>query len=184
MDASSGPIVHHLFQVSHLFKEITLLRVSERCIMELRKWLDSHSEAFDWSHISTVMADLQGPHDDWQEKEMQLRSAIKEILKFDITKENPTDPIVLPQADCVITMWILDSTSTNEDEYMTTLRKMMKFVKPGGLLLVIATVNGTYYKVGEDTMHVFQHDENFVKNAVTKEGFTVTHCEVLKERSH
>lgn len=58
MDISLGPLAHHLYSVCGIFKEITLLRFSPRCIMELRKWLDYSTEAFDWSHISSLIGNL------------------------------------------------------------------------------------------------------------------------------
>ncbi|KAM5142456.1 indolethylamine N-methyltransferase-like isoform 2-T2 [Mantella aurantiaca] len=179
-DISLGPLLHHIFLVRNFFKDISLLRFSGRCIMELRKWQDGNTGTYDWSFVSSVESGLMESSDAWDVKEKQLKKAIKQVMISDIANKNLTDPVVMPQTDVVISTWILEVTSTNDDEFMATLRKVMKFVKPGGLLLLTGTVNGTSFKVGQDNIHLFKHDEIYVKNALTKEGFTVTDCDVLK----
>lgn len=49
--------------------------------------------------------------------------------------------------------------------------------------MLIGVLNATYFTVGQDQIHLFKHDENFEKNALTKEGFTVTHSEVLERKT-
>ncbi|XP_068130588.1 nicotinamide N-methyltransferase-like [Hyperolius riggenbachi] len=183
IDISAGPILHYLYPICGLFKEITLLRFSERCMIELRKWRNRHTGAFEWSHISPTVIELLGDSKEWDLKDMHLKSIIKQIVKCHSDRENLTDPLQLPQADCVIISWILELTSTDEGEYMSHLKKMVKFVKPGGHLIIFGALNGTYYTVGKDRMHMFKQDESFVRNAVVKEGFTVTKCDVLLRNS-
>ncbi|XP_068130589.1 indolethylamine N-methyltransferase-like [Hyperolius riggenbachi] len=182
IDISIGPVVHHLYPMCGLFKDILLFRFMERCIIELRKWRNAHDEAFDWTHISPTMTELLGDSKQWELKDALLKSKIKQVVKCHTEKENLTDPLQLPQADCMTTAWILDTISTDKDTYMSNLRKIVKFVKPGGHLLLVGALEGTYYMVGNQRMHLFKYNENFVKNALAKEGFTVTQCEVLPSK--
>ncbi|XP_068129609.1 indolethylamine N-methyltransferase-like [Hyperolius riggenbachi] len=183
IDISVGPIVHHLYPMCGLFKDILLFRFNERCIIELRKWRNAHDGAFDWTHISPTMAELLRDSKQWELKDALLKSKIKQVVKCDIEKENLTDPLQLPQADSVTSAWTLDNISSDKEEYIKNLRKIANLLKPGGRLLLVGALEGTYYMVGKKRMHLLKYDENFVKDALAKEGLTVTHSEVLPSKA-
>ncbi|XP_073459517.1 indolethylamine N-methyltransferase-like [Aquarana catesbeiana] len=183
IDISLGSFIHHLYSASKFFKKIVLLKFQEKCIMELNRWLHDRTGAYDWSHTSSAAAELEGTRDQLQEKEMRLRSSIKQILKCDFEQENISSPVLLPLADCVISVWILEMISKNEDEYMKNLEKTIKLLKPGGQLLLIAGLDTTYLFVGEERFHYFKCNEEFVKNAFGKVGLVIDYCAVQRRRN-
>ncbi|KAM4016908.1 nicotinamide N-methyltransferase-like [Anomaloglossus baeobatrachus] len=52
IDLSAGSIIHQLYAACDFFKQIIVLKPSDRCIMELKRWVDSRTGAFHWSHAS------------------------------------------------------------------------------------------------------------------------------------
>ncbi|XP_040182234.1 nicotinamide N-methyltransferase-like [Rana temporaria] len=183
IDISLGSAIHHLYSASNFFKKIILLKFQERCIMELNRWLHDRTGAYDWSHTSSAAAELEGTRDQLQEKEMRLRSSIKQILKCDFEEENITSPVLLPLADCIISAVILEVISKNEDEYMKNLEKIIKLLKPGGQLLLIAILDATYWTAGTERFHSFKCNEEFVKNAFGKVGLAIDYCAVQRRRN-
>ncbi|KAM5164193.1 indolethylamine N-methyltransferase-like [Mantella aurantiaca] len=180
IDISVGSIIHHLYSASNSFKKIVVLKSSEKCIMELSRWLHDRTGAYDWTHTSAAAAELEGNRDQLQEKESRLKSSIKQILKCDFEEENITSPVELPLADCVICVWILEAISKNEDEYMRNLEKMLKLLKPRGHLLLFSAIDITYVTAGGERLHAFAHDESFVKNALSKLGLVIDYCAVQR----
>ncbi|XP_063798019.1 nicotinamide N-methyltransferase-like [Pseudophryne corroboree] len=183
IDISSGSYVHHLYSASGCFKQVCVLRCADKCIMELNRWIHKRTGAFDWSHIFSLVKDLEGKSDLFQGEDITLKTAIANIMKCDFEKENLTDPEVLPPADCVITVWLLELISKDQDVYRKNFRKIGKLLKPKGNLIIIAMLNTTYLTVGQDKIHVFKHDENFVKQVFTEEGFIIDHCAVKKRNA-
>ncbi|KAM5163705.1 indolethylamine N-methyltransferase-like [Mantella aurantiaca] len=183
IDISLGSFIHHLYSASYSFQEIIVLKSSEKCIMELSRWLHDRTGAYDWTHTSTAAAELEGNRDHHQEKESCLKSSIKQILKCDFEEENITSPVQLPLADCILCVWILDVISKNEDEYMRNLEKMLKLLKPGGCLLLISAIDITYFTAGGERLHMFKHDESFVKNALSKLGLVIDYSTVQRRRN-
>ncbi|XP_040182239.1 indolethylamine N-methyltransferase-like [Rana temporaria] len=180
IDISIGSTIHHLYSASNFFKKIILLKFQERCIMELNRWLHDRTGAYDWSHTSSAAAELEGTRDQLQEKEMRLRSSIKQILKCDFEEENITSPALLPLADCIISALILEVISKNEDEYMRNLEKIINLLKPGGQLLLIGALDMTYWTAGAERFHCFKYNEEFVKNAFGKVGLVIDYCAVQR----
>ncbi|XP_056399359.1 nicotinamide N-methyltransferase-like [Hyla sarda] len=182
-DFSIGAIIHQLYTVADFYPEITILKLNETCIMELKKWLDTRTGAFNWAHAHDYVKGLQGTsHQAEINKEEKLKNSIMTIMKFNLQAKNLTDPVVLDQADCIITAWLLDVTCQDQNEYIKNFQKITKLLKPGGLLIYIGCLNATYYKVGKDRHHVFTYDESFLRKNLTNEGFKIKTCEVLDRK--
>ncbi|XP_069804312.1 nicotinamide N-methyltransferase-like [Dendropsophus ebraccatus] len=180
VDISLGSSVHHLYAACEFFKHIIVLKVSDQCIMEMKRWLDSRTGAFNWEHVTKLHAEIEGNSDQLQDKEGKVRSAIPNVMKCDLAKENMTDPIVLPPADCIISYGLLDVISKDQDDYIRYLRKISRLLKPRGHLILIGALNMTYYTVGKDKYHGFTYNEDFARKAVVGEGFVIDECKVKK----
>ncbi|XP_053311648.1 nicotinamide N-methyltransferase-like [Spea bombifrons] len=172
-DFSIGPIVCHLLPICDRFKEIVILEFNDVCISELEKWRNSHEEAYDWSHASKALTDLEGKSGGWKEKEELLKQKIKQILKCDFTKENPTDPIVLPKADCVFCAWAIDIISPDKEAYIRNFRKVSSLLKPGGHLILFGNINHSFYFIGEHKYKILKYDEEFLKKNLKDEGYVI-----------
>ncbi|KAM5163663.1 indolethylamine N-methyltransferase-like [Mantella aurantiaca] len=183
IDISKGSVIHHLYSASNSFQDIIVLKSSEKCIMELSRWLHDRTGAYDWTHTSATAAELEGNRDQLQEKESRLKSSIKHILKCDFEEENITSPVELPLADCVIASAILNAVSKNEGEYMRNLEKMSKLLRPRGHLILISAMDATYFTVGGEQFHILAVDEIFVKNALRKLGLVIDYCAVQRRRN-
>ncbi|XP_075696833.1 nicotinamide N-methyltransferase-like [Rhinoderma darwinii] len=182
IDLSVGSFIHHLYSASEFFKNIIVLKVSNRCIMELKRWVDERTGAFYWGHTSALHQEKEENSDQFEDNEGKVRSAIQHVVKCDLEKENMTEPLVLPPADCVISAWGLDNASKDQDDYIRYLRKFCGLLKPGGHIILIGVLDATYYTVGKDKIHSLTYNEDFVRKALVGEGFIIDYCKV-KERT-
>ncbi|XP_053310497.1 nicotinamide N-methyltransferase-like [Spea bombifrons] len=172
-DMSVGPSIFHLLTISKLFKEIAILEFNDSCVSELKKWLNKDGDAQDWSHASKILANLEGISVGWNLKEDLLRSKIKYILKCDLARDNPTDPVVLPKADCIFSAWALDVVSKTKEDYIRNLRKTSTLLKQGGRLILLGALNISYYTVGEHKFSVLTYDEKFLRKALKDGGYVI-----------
>ncbi|XP_075696838.1 nicotinamide N-methyltransferase-like [Rhinoderma darwinii] len=182
VDLSTGSFIHHLYSACEFFKNIIVLKVNNRCIMELKRWVDDRTGAFYWGHTSALHQEKEGNSDQFEDKEGKVRSAIQHVVKYDLEKENMTEPLVLPPADCVISVLLLDVISKDQDDYIRYLRKFSRLLNPGGHLILIGCLGGTYFTVGKDKFHALTYDEDFIRKALVGEGFIIDDCKV-KERT-
>ncbi|XP_073513301.1 indolethylamine N-methyltransferase-like [Phyllobates terribilis] len=180
IDLSPGPMIHHLFAAYEFFKHIIVLKSRDRCILELKRWVDERTGAFDWSHATKLHVDIAGKSDLLEDKGGKVRFAIQHVVKCDLEKDNMMDPIVLPPADCIICFGLLHFICKNQDDYMRYLRKFSSLLKPGGHIILIGALDATYFTVGKDKFHAFNYDEDFARKDLTGEGFIIDRCEVKK----
>ncbi|KAM4652105.1 nicotinamide N-methyltransferase-like [Discoglossus pictus] len=173
IDISAGPIINQLFPICDFFKEITILEHTDSCIKELEMWMNNESDAFDWSHAATFVCELEGKSDQLQRKEEQLRRKVKQILKFDLSKENPTDPIELQKADCVLSVWGLSVLSMDHDGKSRDIKKISAMLKLGGHFLLVGGFNATFYMLGDHKYHTLTYNEEFLRKILGEAGFTL-----------
>ncbi|XP_053310708.1 nicotinamide N-methyltransferase-like [Spea bombifrons] len=171
LDVSVGPSIFHLLAICKFFKKIAVLEFNDLCILELEKWLNSHEEAYDWSHASKVMIDLVGTSDGQDTIEELLRSKIKRVLKCDLAKDNPTEPTLLPKA--VISAWGLEIVSKDKNHYINNFRKISSLLKQGGRLILFGSFNVSYYKIAEQTFGILTYDEEFFRKVLKEEGYSI-----------
>ncbi|XP_072283185.1 nicotinamide N-methyltransferase-like [Pyxicephalus adspersus] len=183
MDFSKGSYIHHLYSASNIFKDIILMKFNEKSAMEVHRWLGDRTGAFDWTHTKIAVAELEGKSDQSHTIELNLKASIRQIVMCSLEKENLTDPLVLPLSDCIISVWLLDLISIDQDDYMKNLKKISNLLKIGGHLILIGALNMTYLTVGAELFHVFKYDESFVKSALSKLGFVIDYCAVQKRKN-
>ncbi|XP_068102589.1 indolethylamine N-methyltransferase-like [Hyperolius riggenbachi] len=183
IDLSIASIIHHLYSVCDIYKDIIILKLTENCNMETSRWKDSRTGAFRWTHASAHVSLLDGQSAQIEDKDQQLKASISHVISCDFDNENITYPVVLPLADCITTLGIIEAISEDEDDYMGNLEKISKLLKPGGHLMLIGLLNASYYVIGGEKFHMFTCDESFVRNALCKLGFVIDYCAVKRRRN-
>ncbi|XP_075462707.1 nicotinamide N-methyltransferase-like [Ascaphus truei] len=182
IDITMGPTIFQLLSASEIFKEIIVLEHVETHHEELEKWLKKYPGSFDWSHLSKYVCDMEGKGEGWQEKEDKTRRAVKRVLKCDLTKANPSEPVVLPQVDCLYSGACLDVFSKHQDEYRSILKNMSSLLKVGGYLLLFGFLNMSYFKLGEHTLHILTYDEEFLHQALSDTGYIIQSLDVFSSK--
>ncbi|XP_068102596.1 nicotinamide N-methyltransferase-like [Hyperolius riggenbachi] len=183
IDVSISSLIHHLYSACDIFKDIIILKLNEKCNMETSKWKDTRTGAMEWKHTSAHATKLEGKSTQTEDKDKQLKTAISHVVACDFENENITHPVVLPLADCITSVLLVDVISTDEDDYMRNLEKISKLLRPGGHLMLMAALNTTYFTAGEHRCHILTFDESFVKNALQKLGFVIDYCAVQRKRN-
>ncbi|XP_072012485.1 nicotinamide N-methyltransferase-like isoform X2 [Engystomops pustulosus] len=170
-----------VFPIQRLVKSFSLvLKIQDRCILELKRWVDRRTGAFHWGHIAQLHAEIEGKSDQLEDREGKVRFALQHILKCDLEKDKVTEPIDLPPADCIISFALLDYICKSQDDYFKYIKKFSRLLKPGGHIIICGGLGTTYMTIGKDKLHMFTYDEDFVRKALVGEGFVIDSCEIKK----
>ncbi|KAG9463021.1 hypothetical protein GDO78_022590 [Eleutherodactylus coqui] len=179
IDCSVGPIFHHLLAMCDFVQKITILKLNDGSLKELEKWKNKDPDALDWAHVTEFIQEIKGKSDKLDGEEENLRGKIDQILKWDPSRGDPADLLLLPKADIAINYVILELISKDHDDYRRNLRKICNIIKPGGYLILYAAINCSYFKIGEDKYHFLSCDERFYRNVISGEGFEIEHIEKI-----
>ncbi|XP_031746603.1 nicotinamide N-methyltransferase isoform X1 [Xenopus tropicalis] len=177
INISIGADVSKNFVAADFFKNIILLESSDCCMKAIESWIRNEPGAEDQSHAAEFVCSLIGQSTGYKEQEEKARRAIKQVVKWDITKENPLGAVVLPQADCIVIVYHLEAICKDNDMYINVLKKLLSHLKIGGHLVMMAGINMSYYMVGQYKFAALNHNEELMQKAVTEAGCTVVSTE-------
>ncbi|XP_063211517.1 nicotinamide N-methyltransferase [Chroicocephalus ridibundus] len=178
IDVGCGPTIYQLLSACEHFQEIIALDYTDQNRRELEKWLKKEAGAFDWRPVVEYVCELEGDREKWAEKEEKLRKKVKQVLKCDVTKANPTEPVSLPLADCIVSTLCLEAACKDLATFRSALRNVGALVKPGGHLVMVTVLQETYYAFNNQVFSCLRLDKNMVEEAVEGAGFDVRFSDV------
>ncbi|XP_077337985.1 nicotinamide N-methyltransferase-like isoform X1 [Lithobates pipiens] len=180
IDIGTGPTIYTLLSACESFPYIIASDFTDQNRNELEKWLKNDPEAFDWSEIVKTVCEIEGKsRDKWEEKQNKLRSRIQKVLKCDVTRSNPLDPIEVPAADCLITSLCLETACKDLESYRCSIQNITRLLRPGGHLVLIGALGNTYYMVQQKAFFCLSLDKDAVRGAITQAGCTIQSMEIL-----
>ncbi|XP_005143595.2 nicotinamide N-methyltransferase [Melopsittacus undulatus] len=178
IDVGCGPTIYQLLSACERFQEIISLDYTDRNRQELEKWLRNEPGAFDWSPVVKYVCELEGDREKWAEKEEKVRKKVKQVLKCDVTKANPTAPVSLPPADCIVSTLCLEAACKDLATFRSALRNISTLVKPGGHLVLVTVLQETFYAFNKQVFSCLYLESSMVEEAVEGAGFDVKLSEV------
>ncbi|KAG9464102.1 hypothetical protein GDO78_020495 [Eleutherodactylus coqui] len=170
--------IAHLLVLPDTCHDITVLNANAHNAAELEKWRQNQPDALDFSHAMQKVCDLIGSRERAQELEEKLRKKVKRILHCDFTKENITDPHVLPKVDCVLSVWGLGPVSKNQASYTENMKMLASLLKVGGNLVVFGGFNASFFPIGGMKYHTLLYNEKTVRMALTAAGCSIKSFQV------
>ncbi|XP_029428629.1 nicotinamide N-methyltransferase-like [Rhinatrema bivittatum] len=178
IDIGSGPSIYQFLSACEYFREIIATDYTDRNLQELEKWLKKEPGAFDWSSAVKFVCELEGDREKWTEKEEKVRRTVTRLLKCDVTKSNPLEPLTLPQADCLLTFLCLDAACKDHEAFCCALRNITSLLKPGGYLVMGGVLGSSMYMVGQYPFFSLDLEKEFLERAVCDAGYVVERLEV------
>ncbi|XP_002737541.1 nicotinamide N-methyltransferase-like [Saccoglossus kowalevskii] len=177
IDIGSGPNIHQLIPLCMRYKEIVCAEYTESCRRVLQNWKEKKRGSLDWTPCFKYVCGLEGNNgmlfsdETSEERENNLRKAIKEIIPCDVTKANPLEPRSDYPFDAMFTSLCLECASPDSRSYRQAVVNMASLLKPGGRLILWSFLNGTSYTIGETEFPILKVSEGFVKSALKEAGF-------------
>ncbi|XP_072283054.1 indolethylamine N-methyltransferase-like [Pyxicephalus adspersus] len=180
LDISIGSVIYQLFSISNICKEIHVVQLTNASFKHFKQWLENDKGATDWSYTSKRVCHLESNRQEWKEKEDQLRKVIKGVYKWDNHETNSLSSKLVPQVDCVISLYILNVVSKTKDDFLRNLKSFTSTLKIGGQLLLFMVLNMTFYKVGSHRYFCLTLVEEDVQEVVINAGFIIEKSTLTK----
>ncbi|KAG8447458.1 hypothetical protein GDO86_014809 [Hymenochirus boettgeri] len=173
IDISCGLLTYQLFAAVDFFKDIFIIESSDCTIEETQKWIKGDPSAINKSHFAKFACSIKGQGTEWQEHEEKLRRAIRQVIKWDISQENPLGSVVLPPADCLISVGYLEIVCKDHEMFLNLLNEFSSLLKIGGHLILITAINFSYFTVGKHKFSTLKIDEKGLRKDLADTGFVI-----------
>ncbi|XP_070552808.1 nicotinamide N-methyltransferase-like [Ptychodera flava] len=180
LEIGGGPNLGNAIQVCTQFPEIVFSDYSESCRRSVEKWVENTPDAIDWSRSIQRVCDLEGKGTTWEDRQALLRRSIKEIIHCDLLKSNPLEPKVYEPFDAIMTSYCVETASPDKDSFKESMKNIIKLLKPGGILIMVNTLNASRYLAGQAPFFSLPVDEPFIREAVVEAGCSVVSATVWR----
>uniref|UniRef100_A0A8C5Q2T4 Uncharacterized protein n=1 Tax=Leptobrachium leishanense TaxID=445787 RepID=A0A8C5Q2T4_9ANUR len=171
-----------VFQIelfTNSFNNINILRASDSSIEDVKKWMKKEKAA---SVTSQIVAALVVGSSDWKEKVESLRKKNPKVLKWNTEKGNPTKPFELKEADCFLSLFVLDFISKTPEDFHSNILKIASMLGVGKRFFLCGLLNCTRFTVGDELYHVLPYDDHMVREALLKAGIFVISMEMKESK--
>ncbi|XP_071755416.1 nicotinamide N-methyltransferase [Centroberyx gerrardi] len=172
VEVGTGPTVHTLISACEHFEDIVVSDYVDNNRREIEKWLRAEEGCFNWNAHFQFVCDLEGKRTPAVITET-LRQRIKQVLKCDITLENPLHPVTVEPADCVVSSLCLEAACKDREAYRRSLGAMVRLLRHGGVLVLIGDLNETFYTVGDQKFPCVSLSQDFVEQTLCELGLSV-----------
>ncbi|XP_053125718.1 nicotinamide N-methyltransferase-like isoform X2 [Hemicordylus capensis] len=174
IDIGSGPTIHQLLSACESFENIIASDYADQNCQEMERWLKNEPGAFDWTPVVK---------DQWLEKEAKLRRAVKQVLKCDVHRSNPLDPVTLPRVDCLVSKECLEAACKDHHSYRAALNNLSALLKLGGHLVLSGVLGCSFYMVGPHQFSSLVLTEEFLREALSTSGFAIVKFQTEPRRA-
>nr|WKR38373.1 putative N-methyltransferase [Rhinella marina] len=157
--------LHETFTTAcEVFDKIIVSDFLEQNRAEFQKWLNKDPDAFDWTPVIKRAC---------EKKAEKLRNKVKEVLKCDALKRNPYDPVIVPPADCLLVCLCLETPCKDMKSYCNVLKNFKHLLKPESQIIILGTLNGTYYHAGKNRFSLLSSKKEELEMAFKEAGYII-----------
>ena len=155
LDFGCGPIPVYQCSATPYASEIVFAEYTERNRDVLQMWIDKDPKSFDFTpFFKYVVENLEGKgEDEVIKRQDELRKCVKGVIPCDARSDLP---LLLPgydgPYDIILCSLSLSAGSSTEEEFNQVVRKLTKYLKTGGKLLIFDIEGQGDYYIGE---HLF-----------------------------
>ena len=152
LEFGGGPAIYPLISAAPHVSEVVFSDYAQNSLDEVSLWKNNDPQAHDWSpYFRYVVHTLEGNPDPdaASQREMELRSKFKELLLCDIRADDVFGSVFIPAEsfDVVSTNFCMEVASNNVEEYTENIKRVCHYLKPGGFIVSLVTVEESWYVI-------------------------------------
>ena len=169
-----GPTLHHVLPLAPYAREIHVADLLPANLEAVRQWCVDDPGAFDWRAFTREVLICEGARDpstdDIDARESLVRERLTCRLLGDAHLRHPLGDAYSHRYDCVVSCYCADSATTNKHDWFRCLHNITSLLAPGGLFVVAALRNCSFYRVGDVQFPSPAIDEHDLQRALAMLG--------------
>lgn len=157
LEFGGGPTIHALISAGARVDRIAFCDKSNDCLEEVKNWIDARDSAFDWKDYvrNAVAIELGIPPELISDSQVNaredlLRSRLNVLSVCDAFSSNMGLPFPLESFDIVASNFCLDGITDTHKSWFELNRRLIAFLKPGGIYVQTAVRNGRHWEFGSN----------------------------------
>jgi hypothetical protein len=167
-----GTNIYPLIAAAPRVKEIHFSDYLEANLQEVRRWVEGHQDAFDWSPFVRLTLELESGTCSpaaLERREAEIRRRITRVMRCDASRAPAIE--VPSRYEVIVTNFCAESAAKSHVQWRGFLRNIAALLAPGGRLLLSALKGATCYSVGPRVFPAVNIDESDLIDVLLESGF-------------
>lgn len=177
LDFGAGPTIFAGIAAAPYAAKIHMCDYLESNLVEIKKWLNSHEDSFDWSPCIKHILELEGipNHEEAiAERATALKMKLGNIFKSDASLDWPIYSEKREKYPLVISNFCADSATSSKEVWRAYMKNILNLVEDEGQILITALRNCKFYKSGKKIFPSANVNELDLKNLLVESGFRLS----------
>jgi len=186
LDFGGGPSLWPSFLIAQYVDAIQFCDYTEANLQAVQAWLDRSSNAHDWT---TFFRYLLQTHETSENELSNWENRLRKVLtSFPLKRCDANDPncSILSgpsnEYDIIVSCECLDVACQTKDAYKNAVRRLVRLLKPGGLLVLLAAIDCSYYMVGNERFTGLPLNEQLIREALQEAGINPDQVNIEAEK--
>jgi nicotinamide N-methyltransferase/methyltransferase len=186
LDFGGGPSLWPSFLIAQYVDAIQFCDYTEANLQAVQAWLDRSSNAHDWT---TFFCYLLQTHETSESElsnwENRLRKVLTSLPLKRCDANDPNCSILSGPSndyDIIVSCECLDVACQTKDAYKNAVRRLVRLLKPGGLLVLLAAIDCSYYMVGNERFTGLPLNEQLIREALQEAGINLDQVNIEAEK--
>ncbi len=175
LDFGAGPTIFAGVAAAPYAGTIHLCDYLESNLIEIKKWLSSNEDSFDWSYCIKHILELEGLESHEfaiQERADVFKKKAESVFRSDASLEWPIFSEMHEKYPVVISNFCADSATSSKEVWRAYMKNIFNTVEDEGVLLITALRNCKFYKSGESIFPSANVNEEDLENILIENGFS------------
>jgi nicotinamide N-methyltransferase/methyltransferase len=186
LDFGGGPSLWPSFFLAQYVNAIQFCDYTEANFQAVQAWLDRSSSAHDWTtFFRYLLQEHQTSGNELSSWESRLRQVLTSFPLTRCDANDPNCPILSGPSneyDIIVSCECLDVACQTRDAYKDAVRRLVRLLKPGGLLVLLAAIDCSYYMVGNERFTGLPLNEQLIQEALQEAGINPDQLNIESEK--
>lgn len=172
LDIGCGPTIHNSFALAPFVQRIDLADYLPANLAEIRKWLDSQSDAHNWDPLFHGVLEREGTDSDrLEDRKLLYRSRIGDLHQCDLRRPEPLGHVAIYYL--VTSFFCAECVASDRDEWEVMINRIVNLVSStqSGGVFIAAVRNCTRYRVLGREFSTVSVDELDIQRVLSSHGF-------------
>ncbi len=185
LEFGGGPSLWSSFLIAQYVNSIQFCDFTPSNLQTIQEWLDHSPNAHDWTTFFLhILRENKTSESDLSKWEDNLRNA---LLHFPLKHCDVNDincPILsgpANQYDIIVSSDCLEAACLTRESYKQAVRRLVRILKPGGLLILLGVTGCTFYTVGNERFFSLVIDDQLVREALQEAGINPAQVHIDSE---
>lgn len=182
LEFGGGPALCSPLAAAHV-REIHFCDYLESNLREVRRWLESRPDAFNWEPFIRRILEIELSRSvavrELEERAALLRSKLKVVGRCDATKLPPLDRAPERRYDAVAAHFVINAAASSSELLDHGLANICSLLEPGGMLILTSSINRSDYRVGRQRFPLLRLEPEDLLAGLSRLGFARSDIEAV-----